>query len=102
MKRTWMRSTAAVAVLAMALALAAPARAIDGQPWTPASDLVHAAWSWLTGLWQTTPREAKPPEDPAPVWRKIGSCIDPSGSPACQNQSSQSQSDAGGGADPDR
>ena len=93
MKRTWMRHATAVTTLATALALAAPTRAAVRAEWLPASDLVHAAWSWLAGLWET-PRRAEP-ERPSPVRQKEGGCIDPMGRPLCHNQSV-----TGGGLDP--
>ncbi len=113
MKRTWMRSTAAATLLAAALAVAAPARALGWPEWAPGSGLAHAAWSWLAELWAekaggcidpdggSTPcpslRITRPPETPAPAWQKEGGCIDPmGGSTLCRPQSN-----AGSGADPD-
>jgi len=120
-----MRSAATATALAAALALASPVRALAGPDWTPASGIVHAAWSWLAGLWGT-PREtepsegpapvwqkaggcvdplghpcvdpiARPPKAPAPVWQKAGSCVDPSGKPVCQTQNVAGGGEPGGG-----
>lgn len=96
MKRTWMRHAAAVTILASALALAAPAQALGWREWTPASDLVHAAWSWLASLW-AAPQETESQDGTGPVWQKGGGCSDPLGQPVCQNQSVTTGADAGGG-----
>ena len=86
MKRNLMRHAAAVTILAAALALAAPAPALAWPNGARASDLVHAAWSWLVGLW-AEPAGTEPPERRALARQKAGPCVDPSGVPICGNQS---------------
>jgi hypothetical protein len=91
----------AAAVLALALALSAPAHAAGLSGWDPASGLLLSAWHWLAGGWGA-PAEPQGRAGRSTI-AKEGPGIDPMGGNSLGTGSttgSTPTSDSGMGVDP--
>jgi hypothetical protein len=103
MSRKFQRRGVAVAVLALALVLAAPAHAAGLSDWGHVPTLFHQAWQWLANVMPggTEARPMAPTATPGgALHEKSGLGVDPNGGTVVPSAGSGSRTDFLAGVDP--
>lgn len=96
MSRKFQRKGVAVAALLLALLAATPAHASGLSNWLDVP-VLHSAWQWLASL---LPGGAEVRPEGRALHEKVMLGVDPNGAPAAATTPTQTQSDKGGGVDP--
>jgi hypothetical protein len=103
MSRRSHRRVVLAAVLAVALALAAPVHAAGRAGWMDVPDLVQQAWDWFAGLWPaagTSHGRGPGSGTGGGLPQKEGLGVDPDGSHVTGTVPSGGQTQSGAGVDP--